>query len=108
MCISLSKLCPGIVLYIVRRSRGENRGPGLENHKVKRFLRNMGPDPLGNHKATKPSFNVGTSPVRQRNAILMAFRWRAGDDLLLLVFGSALLSSILKYFIYNLASKIQN
>ena len=35
------------------------------------------PDPLNNHKATKPAFNVGPSYARQRNAIPMAFRWRA-------------------------------
>ena len=37
------------------------------------------PDPLKNHKATKPAFNVGPSSARQRNAILMSFRWRADD-----------------------------
>ena len=64
---------------IMRGSRGGGgggRGPGppLENHKNIGFL---SPDPLKNHKATKPAFNVGPSSARQRNAFLMAFRWRA-------------------------------
>ena len=40
-----------------------------------------------NQKATKPEFNVGPPSSRQRNAILMAFRWRADDGPLLVVFG---------------------
>ena len=41
------------------------------------FLSNTGPDPININTATKPAFNVGPSSARQRNAILMAFRWRA-------------------------------
>ena len=52
------------------------------------FLSNSSPDPLNNHKATKPAFNVGPSLARQRNALEMAFRWRADDGPLLVVFGS--------------------
>ena len=37
---------------------------------------------------TKPTFNVGPSSARQRNAIGMAFRWRADDGPLSVVFGS--------------------
>ena len=47
----------------------------------------MDPPPLKNHKnykATKPAFNVGPSSARQRNA----FRWRADDDPLIMIFGS--------------------
>ena len=52
----------------------------MDNHKKNiGFLSNTGPDPLKNHKATNPAFNVGPSSARQRNAILMAFRWRADD-----------------------------
>ena len=50
----------------------------LKNYKNIGFLSNTGPDPLKNHKATKPAFNVG-----------MAFRWRADDDPLIVVFGSS-------------------
>ena len=49
-----------------------------------------------NQKATKPEFNVGPPSSRQRNVILMAFRWRADDGPLLVVFGSFLLSSTIK------------
>ena len=38
-----------------------------------------------NHKATKPPVIVGPSSVRQRNAILMAFRWRTDDGPLIVV-----------------------
>ena len=70
-----------------RRSRPS---PLLKNHKNIGFLGNTGPDPLTNHKATKPAFNIGSSSARQRNAILMAFRWRANVGPLIVVFGSSL------------------
>ena len=38
----------------------------------------------------KPSFNVGSSLARQRNAILMAFCWWADDGLFLALFGSSI------------------
>ena len=41
--------------------------PALKNHKG--FLSNTGPNPMKNYKATKPTFNVGPSSARQRNAI---------------------------------------
>ena len=41
--------------------------------------------------ATKPALNVRPSSARQRNAILMAFRWRADDGWFLVVFGTSLL-----------------
>ena len=41
------------------------------------FLSNTGSDPININTATKPAFSVGPSSVRQRNAIEMAFRWRA-------------------------------
>ena len=50
------------------------------------FLSNTGPDPLKNHKATKPTFNVS----HHRPASEMAFRWRADDGPLLVLFGSSL------------------
>ena len=70
-------------------SRGGTGGPHpLKNHKNIGFLSNTGPDPLKNHKATKPVFNVWPSSDGQRNAISMAFRWRADDDPIVVVFGS--------------------
>ena len=54
------------------------------------FSSNTGTDPLKNHKVTKPALNVGPSLVRQRNAISMAFRWRADVGPLMVVFGSSL------------------
>ena len=41
----------------------------LKNYTAIGFLSNTDLDPLENHKATKPSFNVGPSSARQRNAI---------------------------------------
>ena len=46
----------------------------LENYKNIGFLSNT-----GRIKATKPACNVGPSSARQRNAIEMAFHWRAVD-----------------------------
>ena len=48
---------------------------------------NAGPDPLKNHKDTNPAFNVRPSSACQRNAISMAFRWRADDGPLIVVSG---------------------
>ena len=69
---------------------GVDRGSGhpLKNRKNIGFLSNFGPDPLINRKDTKPAFNVGPSSARKRNAIEMAFRWRANDGRLRVVFGS--------------------
>ena len=78
---------------LMGRSRGEDRvsGPPLKitNRKAVRFLSNT----LENHKATKPVFNVWPSLAHQRNTISMAFRWRADDGPLKVVFGSSLPSS---------------
>ena len=60
----------------------------LKSNKNIGFLGNTGPDPLENSKATKPAFNVGSSSARQRIDIKMAFRWRANDGPLIVVFGS--------------------
>ena len=54
--------------------------PPLKNYKNIGFLSNTGLDPLKNHKATKLAFNVGQSS---------AFRWRADNGPLLVVFGSS-------------------
>ena len=74
--------------------RGSRVGQGVrtplppKNHKNIGFLSNTVPDPLNNHKKTgKPAFNVGQSLARQRNAISMAFCWRADDGPLLVIFG---------------------
>ena len=45
--------------------------------------------PPENYEATEPAFNVRPSSARQRNAILMAFRWRADDGSLIVVFESS-------------------
>ena len=74
-------------MRIQRGNRG-SRPPPPENYENVGFLSNTGPDPLNNHKATKPAFNVGPSTARQRNAIKMAFRLRADDGPLIVVFGS--------------------
>ena len=57
--------------------RGSGPPPPLKNHKNIGFLCNTGPDPRTNCKATKPAFYVGPASARHRNAISMAFRWRA-------------------------------
>ena len=69
---------------------GEGVWTALENHKSYRVRSDTGPDPLEMHKFTKPTFNVGSSLARQQNAIYMAFRWRADDDPLLVIFGYSL------------------
>ena len=62
-------------------------GPTLPGKSQKyRVLCNTGPDPLTNHKGSKPAFNVGPLSARQRDAIQMAFRWRADDGPLIGVF----------------------
>ena len=66
--------------------RGPDPTPPEKIHKNLGFLSNTGPDHLKNHKATKPEFNVGPLSARQRNAILMAFRWRPDDGPLILAF----------------------
>ena len=71
-------------------------GHGPPERSQKGFLSNTGPDPLKNRKATRPEFNVRPPSGRQRNAIEMAFRWRADDDPLIVVFRSSLLSSTKK------------
>ena len=53
--------------------------PPLKSSKNIGLLSNTGLDLLKNHKATKPTFDVGPSSARQRNAIKMAFRWRDED-----------------------------
>ena len=70
---------------------GVRTPPPLKNHKNIGFLSNSDPDPLKNYKATEPAFNVGPSSARQRNAILMAFCWRADNSPLIVVhvFGSS-------------------
>ena len=49
-----------------------------KNHRNIGFLSKTGPYLLKNYKATKPVFNVGPS---------LAFRWRADDGSVLVVFG---------------------
>ena len=55
----------------------------------KGFLCNTGPDPLKNQKAYQPAFSDEPPSAKQRNAISMAFRWRADDDPFIAVFGSS-------------------
>ena len=45
-----------------------------------------------NHKATKQAFNVGSLSAHQRDAISMAFCWRADDGTFVDVVRSSILS----------------
>ena len=83
---TLARLC-------VCASREGRMGTPLNNHKTIGFPSNTRSNPLKNLKVTKPEFNVGPSLVRQRNAIYMAFRWRADVGPLIVVFRSSLSSS---------------
>ena len=49
------------------------------------------------HRTARLAFNVGPSSARQRNAILLAFRWRANDCPLIVEFGSSLPLSTKKH-----------
>ena len=83
-----------ITMHVRVQSGGQ--GVTLKNYKNIGFLCISGPDPQKNYEATEPAFNVGPSSARQRNAILMAFRWRADDGPLILVFRSSHHSSTRK------------
>ena len=54
------------------------------------FLSNTFKDLLENYTATKLALIVWPQSAHQRNAILMAFHWRADDGPLFVVFGSSL------------------
>ena len=79
-------------------SRGGTLGSPPEKSQNIGFLCNTGPDPLKIHKATKPAFNVGPSSARQRNAMSMAFRWRACDGPIKNVFGSSIPFQLKKHY----------
>ena len=64
---NISALAVSVHVRIQRAGQGV-RTPPLKNHKNIGFHIKTGPD-LKKHKATKPTFNVGPSPARQRNAI---------------------------------------
>ena len=87
-------------LFGIQHVRIQRRGPGvwapLKNYKNIGFLSNSSPDPLKNYEATEPAFNVRPSSARQRNAILMAFRWREDGVPLIVVFRSSHHSSTKK------------
>ena len=87
----------GNVVENMRGSRGaggpDTPPPLLKNYNNIGCLEITGPDPLKNHIATKPAFNDWQSLARQRNAISMAFRWRADDDPFIVVFGSSIPTS---------------
>ena len=78
------------------RDRGSGPPPPLKNHKHLRFLNNSGPDPLKKYEATEASIQYGSSSARQRNAIKMAFRWRADGGPRIVLFGSTHPSSAKK------------
>ena len=78
-----TKDCNFIILYYHDREQpwADPEGVGgipLKNHKNRVSLHYWS-GPSENHKANKQAFNVGPSSVRQRNAMEMAFRWRADD-----------------------------
>ena len=66
---------------------GVRSPPPPLNHKHIAFLNNIGPDLLKTCNCAKPAFNVRPSSARRRNAILMAFLWRAHDGPLKVAFG---------------------
>ena len=70
--------------------RGFGPPPPLKNHKKYRVTLQYWSGSHENHKATKPAFNVEASPARKRNAISMAFRWRADGDPIKAIFGSSI------------------
>ena len=77
-------------LHQVRIQRGGTGGPDpppLENHKNIGFLSNTGPDRLT--QSYQASIQCWAIISPQRNAISMAFRWRADDGTFLdiLIFG---------------------
>ena len=70
------------MIYMCGSREGGGQGvwtPAPENHKNIGFSNNTGLESLKNHKTTEPALDVGPSSARQRNAIYMAFRWRADD-----------------------------
>ena len=83
-------------MLIQRGDQGSGPPPPLKNHNNIGFLSNSGPDPLKHYEAIEPAFNVGPSSARKRNAILIAFRWRADDGPLIVVFRSSHPSSTKK------------
>ena len=68
---------------------GSGPPPPPEKSQKIGFLNNSGHDQLENHKATKSAFNVWQSSAHQRNAISMAFCWRADNGPLIVVIGSS-------------------
>ena len=77
-----------------RIQRGGGQGSGTPPGKSQNIgiPSDTGPNLL-KHKAIKPAFNVEPSLARQQNAIYMAFRWRADNGPLIVVFGSFFSSS---------------
>ena len=78
-----------------RGTGGPDPAPAEKSQKII-FPRNTGPVSLKNQTSIQcwaisgpPAVNVGPSSARQRNAISMAFRWRADNGPLLVVFGSS-------------------
>ena len=72
---------------------GQGSGTLLENYKNIGFLSNTGPFPLKITKLPIQHSMLGHHRPRQRNAIQMAFCWRAVKGPLIVVFGSILSSS---------------
>ena len=75
------------------RGGGGHRGPDpLKNHKNIGFSNNTVPDPLknGSYQARIQCWAIIDTPAKRH---LMAFRWRADDDPLILALESSLPSS---------------
>ena len=86
-----------LLTYVrIQRGTGSPDPPPAGNDKNIGFLSNIDLVSLKNHKATKPAFNGGPLSARQRNAISMAFHWRADDGPFIAVLGSSLPSSTKK------------
>ena len=64
------------------------RTPPLEKSQNYRFSWQYWSGSPVKRQTTKPAFNVWPPSARQRNAILMAFRWWADDGRFIAVFGS--------------------
>ena len=80
---------------------GVRTPPPPENHKIMGFLSNTGP--LQNHKAIKPAI-IDTPAQRHLH---MAFRRRADDEPLIMVFGSYIPSSTKKATIKNIKNAVE-
>ena len=88
-----------ISVYIVRSHARIQRGgtggpdpppPPPKNHKNIEFLSNTGPDPQEFSKLPSQHSTLGHHRHVSETPLIKAFRWRADDGPLLVIFGSSL------------------